>query len=137
MVYSQQNGLLLEPMSESSKSSGTNTSCPLNVLSLPNHFVVNMWKKAQTLSSSDDAMVQCPGDSSSWMVKSESRERPHFVKAAKCGYMCDEQCLAYKSAKICAHTVAVAVRMGSLEKFLRWYNSKKESGSDEEISKEN
>ena len=122
------NAALLEPECESSKSSESNTSCPLSVLSLPSHFAVNMWRKAQTLSSSDDAMVLCPGNTSSWMVKSESSDRPHFVKATKCGYICDEQCLAFKSAKICAHIVAVAVRMGCLEKFLKWFNSKKESG---------
>ena len=123
---------MLEPASElSANSSGirTDTSCPLNVLSLPNHFATSMWKKAQTLSSSDDGMVKCPGDSSSWMVKSESNKRPHFVKAGKCGgYICDEECLAYKSAKICAHSVAVAIKTGNVEKFLKWHNSKKVGG---------
>ena len=37
------------------------------------------------------------------------------MEAAKCGgYMCDEDCLAYKSAIVCAHTVAVAVKTGNL-----------------------
>ena len=56
---------VLEPISESMKSSETDTSCLLNVLSLPNYFAIGMWNKAQNLSNSDDEMVQCPGDSSS------------------------------------------------------------------------
>ena len=99
----------------SAKLSEADTSCPLNVLSLLSHITINMWNKAQKLSTSDNGMVQCPGDSSSWIVKSESNKRPHFVKAAKCGgYMCDEECLAYKSAKVCAHSVAVAMKTGNL-----------------------
>ena len=117
-----------EPISELAKSSETDASCPLNALSLPNHFAIGMWNKAQNLSNTDDEMVQCPGDSSSWMVKSESNKRPHFVKAAKCGgYVCDEECLAYKSTKICAHAVAVAIKTGNVQNFLKWYNSKKVS----------
>lgn len=121
---------ITEPVTEMSvESSVTSTSCPLNVLSVPTHFAANMWNKAQKLSSSDDGMVQCPGDSSSWMVKSESSKRPHFVKAGKCGgYLCDEECLAYKSAKICAHTVAVAIKTGSVQKLLKWHNSRKIGG---------
>lgn len=74
-------------------------------------------------------MVQCPGDSSSSMVKSESKKKPHFVKAGKCGgYLCDEECLAYKSAKICGHTVAVAVKTGNVQNLLKWHNTKKVGG---------
>ena len=41
---------------------------------------------------------------------------------------CDEECLAYRSAKICAHSVAVAIKKGNVEKFLKWHNSKKVGG---------
>ena len=69
---------ITEPVTEMSvESSVTSTNCPLNVLSLPTHFAANMWNKTQKLSSSDDGMVQCHGDSSCRMVKSESSKRPH------------------------------------------------------------
>ena len=72
------NAALLEPECESSKSSESNTSCPLSVLS---HFAVNMWRKAQTLSSSDDAMVLCPGNTSSWMVNRLYAIVPNLCRA--------------------------------------------------------
>ena len=111
------------------KPSTSEYSCPLNQLSLPGHFSTDVWNKANRLSQSSDGMVQCPGDKSSWLVKSESSNRPHFVRSAKCGgYLCDEECLAYKSTKMCAHTIAVAIKTGSVEEYLKWYKTKKGSG---------
>ena len=36
--------------------------------------------------------------------------------------------LAYKSTKMCAHTIAVAIKTGSVEEYLEWYMTKKGSG---------
>ena len=115
--------------SASSSSNASFLSCPLDQLQLPQHFRRNLWSKAQALSSDPDGMVQCPGDHTSWMVKSESGTRPHFVKVAKGGgYLCDDTCLAYKSSKICSHTVAVAVKTGNSEKQMKWYSTTKKKG---------
>ena len=44
------------------------------------------------------------------MVKSYSGKQPHYVKSGKTGsFICDEHCLSYKSSKICAHSVALAI----------------------------
>ena len=56
--------------SDSSSSSNVPTvSCPLDQLTLPQHFSRSLWSKAQSLSSDLDGMVKCPGDHTSWMVK--------------------------------------------------------------------
>jgi len=48
------------------------------------------------------------------------------VKAGSKGrYVYDTTCLAYKSMKICSHTVAVALRVGSVEELVRNYSKLK------------
>ncbi len=96
---------------------------PLDRLSLPPHFVKEVWAKARQLASGDNLLVQCPGDSMSWIVQSEKGDRPHFVKPAKKigGFMCDERCLGYKCSKICSHTVAVALKNENIEGFVKWF----------------
>ena len=64
-------------------------------------------------------MVRAPGSSTDWFVKSASGQQPHYVKAgSKGGYACDSNCLAYKSMKICSHTVAAAVKVGSIQELV-------------------
>jgi len=41
------------------------------------------------------------------------------------GYICDDQCIGYKSSKICAHTVAAALKSDSVVSFLHWYKGLK------------
>ena len=98
--------ILSHSVCSSSVESGSEPCSPLQELSLPTHFASSMWNKANRLCNSEDGMVQCPGDHSSWMVKSDSNKRPHFVRSGKCGgYMCDEDCLAYNtSLQSCVHT---------------------------------
>ena len=50
--------------------------------------------------------MQVPSDETAYIVKSTSGQKPHYyVRIAKGGgYLCDD-CLGYKSAKICADTV--------------------------------
>ena len=36
-------------------------------------------------------------------------------------FLYDNECLGYKSAKICAHTVAAALKAGDIEAFVCWY----------------
>ena len=59
------------------------------------------------------------------MVRSSSSERPHYIKVSKCSFICDDQCLSYKSMKVCSHTVAIAIKQESIEIFLKWYRTLK------------
>ena len=71
------------------------------------------------------AIVTAPGDEDGWMVKSSSGKRPHYVKMSKCAFACDDQCLSYKSMKLCSHTIALAIKTDSVRNLLRWYRSRK------------
>lgn len=49
---------------------------------------------------------------------------PHTVKAvANNGYVCDNQCLGFKSRKLCAHTVPVAAHNRNVGPYLNWYQN--------------
>ena len=72
-------------------------------------------------------MVQAPGDSTAYIIKSLSGHKPLFVQPSKTGggFLCDDECLGYKSAKICAHTVAAALKAGNVDAFVCWYKKLK------------
>ena len=98
---------------------------PLDCLSLPPHMAVTIWSRANDIVEDETAIVQAPGDASAYMVKSNSGQKPHYVQSTKGGgYLCDD-CLGYKSAKICAHTVAASLKAGTLETFIEWYQKLK------------
>lgn len=62
-----------------------------------------MWKKAQDLARDEEAIVKAPSEDHA--CKSYSNKRPHYVRKSKCGgFLCDDQCLSYKSMKLCSHT---------------------------------
>ena len=54
-------------------------------------------------------------------------QKPHFVQPSKTGggFLCDAECLGYKSAKICTHTVAAALKTGDVKAFVCWYKKLK------------
>ena len=63
-----------------------------------------------------------------WMVKSTNGRQPHYVKSGKTGgFICDDQCLSYKSAKICSHSVAMVLKQDQLSQFLKWYQGGKQA----------
>ena len=82
-------------------------STPLDNLVLPPHLKT-IWANANSILVDSSAIVQAPGDNS---VKSLSGQKPHYVHPSKgCGgFVCDGECLGYRSTKICAHTVAAAL----------------------------
>lgn len=51
-------------------------------------------------------------------VKSTSKASPHLVKSSSGKYMCDNDCLGFKTRNICAHVVAAAATQGKLKEFL-------------------
>ena len=59
-----------------------------------------------------------------FFVKSSSSSNPHLIKSlSNAGYACDNQCLGFKSRKVCAHTIAVAAHNNNLHAFLQWYKT--------------
>ena len=60
------------------------------------------------------------------MVMSNSGQQPHYVCQSKaCGYLCDDNCIGNKSSKICSHTVAAALKNGTIASCIRWYQTLK------------
>jgi len=85
-----------------------------------------VWNRAKALIDDKSAMVPAPGNGSAMMVMSSSGQQPHYVRESKAGgYLCDDHCLGYKSSKICSHTLAVALKKGTVSKFIRWYETLK------------
>lgn len=97
----------------------------LDCLLLPPNMAKTIWSRANAIVEDETAIVQAPGDETAYIVKSVSRQKPHYVWPAKGGgYLCDD-CLGYKSAKICAHTVAAGLKTGKMESFIKWYKKLK------------
>ena len=97
---------------------------PLCELKLPNASTV--WERANDLLDDSSAIVPAPGDPSAFMVKSNTGQQPHYVKPSKAGgFLCDDKCLGFKSAKVCSHTVACALKEDNIANFLRWYKGLK------------
>lgn len=59
-----------------------------------------------------------------FLVRSQSSQTPHTVKAvANSRYLCDSNCLGFKARKLCAHTMAVAVRNKNVSAYFKWYRN--------------
>ena len=102
---------------------------PLSSLDIPSHMKIQIWSNVQQHLSDPSAICKSPGKEDAWLVKSSKGNRPHYVKLSKSNrcnrYICDSDCLAYKSSKICAHSVAIAQKNNHLESFLKWFKSQK------------
>lgn len=99
---------------------------PLDILDIPQQLKESIWKKAQDLVADETAIVNAPGEDCAWCVKSYSNKRPHYVRKSKCGgFLCDEQCLSFKSNKLCSHTVALATKMECMSTFTKWFRTMK------------
>ena len=84
-----------------------------------------LWSHGQSLAVDEASMVRAPGSTTDCFVKSASGQQLHYVKAgSKGGYACDSNCLAYKSTKICSHTVAAAVKVGSIQELVSSHKKK-------------
>ena len=98
---------------------------PLDCLSLPPNMAKTIWSRANAILEDESAIVKAPGDEAAYVVRSVSGQKPHYVRPAKGGgYLCDD-CLGYKSAKICAHTVAASVKSGKIDLFINYYKKLK------------
>lgn len=68
----------------------------------------------------DRNIVKAPGSATTYLAASSTQEAPHKVvvhSASK--IVCD--CLVCRSAKICAHSLAVAEKCSAIFNFLAWY----------------
>ena len=76
-------------------------STPLDDLNLPPHLKKTIWTNANSIFDDSNAIVQAPGDSTAYIIKSLSGQKPHFIRPSKTGggFLCDDECLGYKSAK--------------------------------------
>ena len=107
----------------------------LSELGLPPHTASTIWSRAQLLAENESSNVAAPGDETAFLVKSSSGQRPHYVKSTKKGgFACDDQCLGYKSLRICSHTVASAIKKGDINSYLRWYKGLKVKPSFSNLS---
>lgn len=78
-----------------------------------------MWDKAERFLSTLNAITPAPGNVNAQMVASDSSSRPHFVqKTTGNKFLCDDNCPMWRGRKVCAHTVAVAESLNSLQQFI-------------------
>jgi hypothetical protein len=62
----------------------------------------------------------------SFLIKSSSKASPHVVKSSPNGtFICDSDCLGYKTRKICSHVIAVAFTQNKLQECLSHFKSGK------------
>lgn len=114
---------------ESGTSSLVEKVAPLtSKLGLPPQAIKRIAEKASELIATDGAIVNAPGYSvEAKMVKSHSGRRLHLVTPKKkgAGFVCDDECPQYKSAKLCSHILATAVVNERLDSFIGSYASVK------------
>ena len=93
------------------------------IVSIPLATLRMIWAKATEYLCSKADVVPAPGSClKARMVASRSASAPHFVQALPSGqYVCDSNCLQWKSSHMCSHTVAVAALNEDLEAFINWY----------------
>ena len=84
--------------------------------------ISNMWEKAERLLRTPNAITHAPGNDNAPMVASDSSARPHFVqKTTGNKFLCNENCPMWRGCKVCAHTIAVAESLNSLNPFTGEY----------------
>ena len=90
---------------------------------IPKSTLENILEKATEILRDKNAITCAPVEGIARMVKSKSNPtRPHIVQVLKKGKItCDENCLMWMSLKLCAHCVAVAMKLDCLNDFVHWY----------------
>lgn len=85
-----------------------------------------MSRKIKNLINKPNSIVQAPGSAgnSSFLVESDSKMVPHYITIAKSGKITCNECPMRKAQKICAHSLAVAEKIGTTASFLNWLKAK-------------
>ena len=71
----------------------------------------SLWSKVSRLLSETKVFKAPSSDGYTWWVCNDSLPSPHTVTKSKTHtgrYICDKQCVGWKSGNICAHCLAVA-----------------------------
>ena len=127
---SQKNGkeLVVDPDGQGEGSAkGTNTANDCDVIgnfdefNLP-EFLKGTWKNASRIVALE-GIGPFPNDAGKRTVISLSSPTVHTVEIKSKGkeFVCDDHCPRFKECAICAHTVAVAYKVGKLEEFVASY----------------
>ena len=95
-----------------------------SIQSVPNVLLQASSQKAEQLLHSENSITPAPGGNNAFMIESQTSARPHFVKVANNGKVTCDNCLAYKSSKLCAHSVAAAEKLCMLSKYVAWLTKK-------------
>ena len=95
------------------------------VLAIPQYIADTIWQRAIDLLQQDSNFALAPGNSGkAWLVtrsSSSNTTKPCFVQNHKGHYECETDCIYYKTSKVCAHIVAVAIKNGDLDRFITWH----------------
>ena len=87
-----------------------------------------MWRKASRLLNDKKVIRASNSNPKTRWFSSETSSSPHVVTTAKINprrYVCDKQCIGWKTYNICAHCLATAEDNKELDGFLTWFvNSK-------------
>ena len=110
--------------------SGKNLSVPHTFIggTLSNGELQSLWSKASQLLNKMKVLKAPGSDGNTWWVSSDSSPSPHIVTKSKTNtgrYMCDNQCVGWKSRNMCAHCLAAAEDDKQLKNFLIWFRTTK------------
>ena len=99
---------------------------------LPSYVAEKIQAESEKLTANKSCIVASPGCASGmeWVVQSfdDKHRQPYFVECRATGQiLCEKSCTLYSSCKVCAHTVAVARRTCSLEKYMVWFQKQRGS----------
>ena len=114
---------------------GRELSMPYTFISaaLSSGELQSLWSKASRLLNQTKVLKAPSSNENTWWVCSDSSPSPHIIVTKSKGhtgrYMCDKQCVGWKSRNICAHCLAVAEDDKQLETFLTWLSTTKSHGS--------
>ena len=83
--------------------------------------------KVEKLLNTSGSISVAPGMEDGLCVASETGSKPHIVSKFKKGLLiCDEDCRAWKSQRLCSHVLAVAEERKCLDNFLTSYRRSKD-----------
>ena len=82
--------------------------------------------KAIELLRKEGSVLVAPGcaDSATFVVESQTSEKPHYVTQCKNGKVTCNDCPGWKASKICSHAVALAEKTSTLAKYVKWLHQK-------------
>ena len=102
------------------------------ITTLSSELLEKTWRKAEKLLNTPGSICSAPGLTDSMCVASDTGSRPHIhvvSRTKKGSFACDNECLAWKTQKLCSHVLAVSENAGCLPEFLSCYRRMKSPGN--------